>query len=149
MNNIVKSVVFAAVVLFAGIAAMQVIYKNQDKTADVSAVEPAAGEAAGAADAPATGVSDSYQPASESMTSDQADAQKDTIDANADAAKKAVDANEKAAKDAADMNKDAAKDAKKEAGKEADMKKDAIEKDEKAAKDAVDAKKEAADKAAE
>lgn len=29
MNNIVKSVVFAAVVLFAGIAAMQVIYKEQ------------------------------------------------------------------------------------------------------------------------
>lgn len=31
MNNIVKSVVFAMVVLFAGIAAMQVIYKNQDQ----------------------------------------------------------------------------------------------------------------------
>lgn len=30
MDNMVKSVVFAAVVLFAGIAAMQVIYKNND-----------------------------------------------------------------------------------------------------------------------
>lgn len=30
MNNIVKSVVFAAVVLFAGIAAMQVMYNKQD-----------------------------------------------------------------------------------------------------------------------
>ena len=33
MNNIVKSVVFAAVVLFAGIAAMQVIYKNTPEAA--------------------------------------------------------------------------------------------------------------------
>jgi hypothetical protein len=39
MNNIVKSVVFAAVVLFAGIAAMQVIYKNSQP----EAIEPAAG----------------------------------------------------------------------------------------------------------
>lgn len=53
MNNIVKSVVFAAVVLFAGIAAMQVIYKNQDTASDITAVEPAAGEATTTEAAPA------------------------------------------------------------------------------------------------
>ena len=91
MNNIVKSVVFAAVVLFAGIAAMQVIYKNQDGSADITAVEPAAGDAV------------------VTPTEAQADAAKDTIDANAEAAKDAVEANEDAAKAAIDAEADAAK----------------------------------------
>ena len=81
MNNIVKSVVFAAVVLFAGIAAMQVIYKNQDASSDITAVEPAAGEVVA------------------TPTDDQAEAARDTIDANADAAKEAVEAKEEVAKD--------------------------------------------------
>lgn len=147
MNNIVKSVVFAAVVLFAGIAAMQVIYKNQDAASDITAVEPAAGEigdaaAEGAADANAA------QPVSDVAPSDATvDAQKDAIDAEADAAKEAVDANVEAAKDEAEAAKDSAeasKDAAEEGGEaqkeaidaEADAKKDAVEENQDAAEDA-------------
>ena len=100
MNNIVKSVVFAAVVLFAGIAAMQVIYKNQDGSADITAVEPAAGEAGVIVEGqPAT----SAETVSETVatpTDDQAEAARDAIEADADAAKEAVDAEAEKAKEA-------------------------------------------------
>lgn len=148
MNNIVKSVVFAAVVLFAGIAAMQVIYKNQDTASDITAVEPAAGElgeaAEGAADANAT------TPVSDAVPSDAAvDAQKEAIDAQADAAKEAVDANVEAVKDEAKAAEDAAKGEAKAVEEGADAKKEAIDAEADAKKEAVDAGKDAAEKAAE
>ncbi len=138
MNNIVKSVVFAAVVLFAGIAAMQVIYKNQDATSDITAVEPAAGEAATITEGQpaamdAQPVADTTAPV---ITEDQADAAKEAVEDNAEAAKDAVDAQEDATKDAAEASKDAAKE-------NADTTKDAAEADADAAKDAIDADAEA------
>lgn len=147
MNNIVKSVVFAAVVLFAGIAAMQVIYKNQDATSDITAVEPAAGEAATITEGQPADTQ--AQPVADTMTEDQADAAKDAVDANADAAKEAIDQQEDATKAAADadaaaaeQNADAAKDA-------ADATKDAAAADADAAKEAVDEKADAAKDAIE
>lgn len=148
MNNIVKSVVFAAVVLFAGIAAMQVIYKNQDATSDITAVEPAAGDmgeaAEGAADANAT------TPVSDAVPSDATvDAQKDAIDAEAEAAKDAVDANVEAAKDEAEAAKDSAEASADAAEEGGEAQKEAIDDQAEAAKDAVEADQEAAEKAAE
>mgnify|MGYP001130147016 CR=1 FL=1 len=147
MNNIVKSVVFAAVVLFAGIAAMQVIYKNQDATSDITAVEPAAGEAATITEGQPADTQ--AQPVADTMTEDQADAAKEAVDANADAAKEAIDQQEDATKAAADadaaaaeQNADAAKDA-------ADATKDAAAADADAAKEAVDEKADAAKEAIE
>lgn len=48
MNNVVKSVIFAAVILVAGIAAMQVIYNNVtgNQAEEAASLEPAAGETA-------------------------------------------------------------------------------------------------------
>ncbi len=145
MNNIVKSVVFAAVVLFAGIAAMQVIYKNQDVTADITAVEPAAGEAATITDgAPAD---TQAQPVAETVTEDQAEATKDAVDAQADAAKDAIDAQAEATKEAAEADAKAAE-ANAEAAKDAaEVTKDAADADADAAKDAVDAEADAAKEA--
>lgn len=147
MNNIVKSVVFAAVVLFAGIAAMQVIYKNQDATSDITAVEPAAGEAATITEgAPAT---TEAQPVSEVLTEDQADAAKDAVDANAEATKEAVDAQAEAVTDAAEADAKAAE-ANADAAKEAaEVTEDAAKADAEAAKDAVDAAAEAKKEAIE
>lgn len=133
MNNIVKSVVFAAVVLFAGIAAMQVIYKNQDATSDITAVEPAAGEAAVMTEGQPADTQ--AQPIADTMTDDQADAAKDAVEANADAAKDAIDHQEDATKDAAENAEDAGA----VTGDQADAAKDAAEADADAAKDAVDA----------
>lgn len=134
MNNIVKSVVFAAVVLFAGIAAMQVIYKNTDPSADITAIEPAAG------DVVVTETVTEVVPSADAI-----DAQKDLIDAEADAAKAAVDADVEAAKadaatavDAAEATAESA-DAAVEAVEEgADAQKDAIDAEAKAAKEAVE-----------
>jgi hypothetical protein len=151
MNNIVKSVVFAAVVLFAGIAAMQVIYKNQDATSDITAVEPAAGEAATITEGQPADTQ--AQPVADTMTEDQADAAKEAVDANADAAKEAIDAQADAAKenadaavDAAKENVDAAKEEVKATEDAAEATKDAAAADAEAAKDAVDVE---ADKAKE
>jgi colicin import membrane protein len=140
MNNIVKSVVFAAVVLFAGIAAMQVIYNNQDGSADITAVEPAAGDVV------------------VTPTDDQAEAARDTIDANAEAAKDAVEAQadaDKAAAEAAEeaattpAAEDAAEAQKDAAEANEDAAKEAIDTEADAAKEKVDADEEAAEKAAE
>ena len=137
MNNIVKSVVFAAVVLFAGIATMQVIYKNQDATSDITGVEPAAGEAADVgAEAPAmdtTPVSDVVVPSDAAV-----EEQKEAIDAEAEAAKEAVEADVEAAKDEAAVVEE-----------NADAEKEAIDEAAEEAKDAVEADQEAAEKAAE
>ena len=137
MNNIVKSVVFAAVVLFAGIATMQVIYKNQDPTSDITGVEPAADEGADVGtEAP---VMDTTPVCDVVVPSDAAvEEQKEAIDAEAEAAKEAVEADVEAAKDeaaAVEENADAEKEAIDEAAEEA--------------KDAVEADQEAAEKAAE
>lgn len=141
MNNIVKSVVFAAVVLFAGIAAMQVIYKNQDATSDITSVEPAAGEAAVMMDGQPTDtqtqtISDTTAPV---LTEDQADAAKDAVDANADAAKDAIEEQKDATQEAVEN----AEDADAVTGDQADAAKDAAEADADAAKDAVDAQADA------
>jgi hypothetical protein len=146
MNNIVKSVVFAAVVLFAGIAAMQVIYKNQDMSSDITAVEPAAGDMV--APAPEGAAMDTTPVNDAVVPSDAAvDAQKEAIDAEAEAAKEAVDANVEAAKDeakAAEESADAAADAVEEG---ADAQKEAIDAEAEAAKDAVEEHKDEAEKA--
>ena len=149
MNNIVKSVVFAAVVLFAGIATMQVIYKGQDPTSDITGVEPAAGEAGDVA-ADGAVIDTNTTPVSDVVPSDAAvDAQKEAIDAQAEAAKEAVDANVEATKDeakAAEESAEATADAVEEG---ADAQKDAIEDEADAAKDAVEDHQDAAEKAAE
>lgn len=148
MNNIVKSVVFAAVVLFAGIATMQVIYKNQDATSDITGVEPAAGEAADVGvEAPAmdtTPVSDMVVPSDATV-----DAQKEAIDAEAEAAKEAVEANVEATKDEAEATVESTEAAAEAVEEGADAEKEAIDEAAEEAKDAVEADQDAAEKAAE
>ncbi len=139
MNNIVKSVVFAAVVLFAGIAAMQVIYKNSSNLSDMTSIEPAAGDMGmgqsvddatqaieetndsfqqtgavdQAADANAAATADAAvaTDASPAVADEAADAAKEQIDETTDAAKDAVDEKAKADKEAIEDNAEAAKDA--------------------------------------
>ena len=90
MNNVVKSVVFAAVVLVAGIAAMQVIYNNVSNE-DVAGIEPAAGEGfMGTIQENANAASDNIQQVAD-------EAVQATEDAAADAAVAAEEAADKAA----------------------------------------------------
>lgn len=121
MNNVVKSVIFAAVVLVAGIAAMQVIYNNVSGS-DVAGIEPAAGEGfMGTIEENANEAADSIQ----QTTGEAWDATKETAEDAADAvqeawddvtapetpaeiAEEAADDAEAAAQDAAEAAEDAA-----------------------------------------
>lgn len=89
MNNIVKSVAFAAVVLVAGIAAMQFVYKNV--TADEAAnMEPAAGDAMATTEGAVEGAVEEVAPAASAETP-AADAAAEATDAAKDAATEAAD----------------------------------------------------------
>ena len=110
MNNIVKSVVFAAVVLFAGVAAMQVIYNNVtgDDSTGVAGVEPAAGgEFLGTVGDAVESATEAATDAADSMTEAAADA----YESAAETAQDAADAVEETAEDAMDSATDAMEDA--------------------------------------